>query len=92
MEFVRGPAEAELVDVERGQPLAPDCELTRDQKLQLYRVGHPARGVADAPRVPHCPSGSLTDGVVLRAGRLHRAQGARGNPIRPQRSGAADRP
>ena len=29
------------------------------------------------------PSISLTDGVVVRAGRLHRAQGARGNPNRP---------
>ena len=56
MELIRGPAEAELVDVERGQPLAADCELTREQKLQLYRVRAPSPGVADAPS-RDCPRG-----------------------------------
>jgi len=41
--------------VERGEPLAADCELTRDQKLQLYRV-RASPGVADAPS-RHCPRG-----------------------------------
>jgi hypothetical protein len=38
MDVVRGAAERELVDVERGSVLAASCELTRDQKMQLYRV------------------------------------------------------
>ena len=60
MEFIRGPAEAELVDIERGQPLAADCELMREQKLQLYRVSRPqpSPGVADAaPRPATAPRG-----------------------------------